>query len=193
MTRIRTIAAFAVMVALLALPSVAGAIKIKSGNLQLTVTPAATNALSANHLTLAPLAPATVNGSTWTFPSSHGRIRKTNFHGAIAQRGGFTITNGTKTIHVREPILVSRSSGVDLFAFFRYPWKKIRSHGRVVSAPVALRRVGNVRNVKLHNGTATGTLRLSQFAANGLNILAGKKFAHRGTAIGTLVLRAGIR
>src|ERR1700733_4452576 len=62
MTRIRTIAALTAVGAL-ALPSAAfAALKVTGGNTQITASSAATTTMSANHLSVTPLAPATASG-----------------------------------------------------------------------------------------------------------------------------------
>ena len=183
MTRIRTIAALTVVGAL-ALPSAAfAALKVTGGNTQITASSAATTTMSANHLSVTPLAPATASGSTFTFPISGGRLGKKHLHGTIAQRGGFTISNGTRDVTVRRLRLVSTGHGVWLFAFISKPRLATAAH-----RPMSMRRVGHLTGVNVKNGSATGKLRLTAFSAGGINALAGKHIARAGTPLGTITV-----
>lgn len=182
MTRIRSIAALAV-ITMLALPSAALALKVNGGTTQLALSTAASNALTANHLTVTPITPATASGSNFTFPISRGRLRKSNLRGVILQQGGFVISNGTRSVAVRHLDLVSGVHGVWLYALVGKP--QVKKAGGVVRS---LHRVGRVSAITVKNGTATGTVKLTKYSANGINALAGKKIAKAGTSIGTITV-----
>jgi hypothetical protein len=189
MTRIRTIAALAVVAALALTGIAAGAVKIKGGTTQIKLSPAATSALTANHLTVTPLFPATASGSTYTFPISHGRLKRGNLRGFVRHSGGFTISNGTRTVTIRHLTLVSTRRGVSLFARVRA--LRMHRHSKGASAHAAIvmvRRIARVTDVQIKNRTATGTLRLSAFSATGINALAGKTIAQAGTAVGSITV-----
>jgi hypothetical protein len=194
MKRIRTIAALTVVVALALTGVAAGAIKIKGGTTEIKLSQAATNVLSANHLTVTPLSPAAANASSYTFPISHGRLKNRNLHGVVRQRGGFAISNGTRTVKIRHLTLVSRKRGVYLWALVRMAGKKLHGHGASAHATATgVRRIGKVTDVSIKNQTATGTVRLTAFSANGINTLAGKKIAKAGTPIGSITITPTIR
>src|SRR5947209_8015396 len=101
MRRLRFLTA---LVAVLALAATSAALaanspftKIKGGTTTLALNSAATTALTAAHLTVTPVAPATATGSTFTFPISGGRINLKTLHGVIKHHGGITVSNGTKS------------------------------------------------------------------------------------------------
>ena len=56
--------------------------------------------LSANHITVAPLAPATESGATFTFtfPITGGRFNTTTLRGFIRHSGGLSLSNGRARI-----------------------------------------------------------------------------------------------
>ncbi|HEY3727905.1 MAG TPA: hypothetical protein VGL51_12070 [Solirubrobacteraceae bacterium] len=163
---------------------------VTGGSTQIAISPATSNALSANHLTVAPLAPATASGATFSFPIVGGHLQIKSKHGVIRHRGGFTISNGVRTVGLRHPTLVSNENGVSLFALVRVPaMAKCRHHpGRRHCFAVRSRRVARVTGATLQGGSATGTVRLTEFSANAINKLAGKRIATAGTAIGTVTI-----
>jgi hypothetical protein len=193
MKPIRAIVTLA-LVASLAIASLAfGAIKVNGGTTQITLNPAVTNALSSNHLTVTPLTPATSSGSTYTFPIRRGRLNKKNLRGVILQRGGFAISNGTRTVRIRHLTLVSRKQGVYLWATVRVPAKKPGAHGpKAHAARFSVRRVARITGITVtkNTKTATGTVRLTKYSAGGINALAGKNIAAPGTAIGQITVTA---
>jgi hypothetical protein len=189
MSRTRSFAVLTA-VAALAMPgsALAAGSKVTGGTTQLAISQAASNALSANHLTVAPLAPATASGSTFSFPIVRGHLQMKNRHGVIQHRGGFTISNGTRTVGVRHPTLVSNKNGVSLFGLVR-----VRNAGKCRHHPrhclvLRARRVARVTGAQVQGGSATGTVRLTKFSAGAINRLAGKTVAKVGTAIGNITI-----
>lgn len=199
MPRIRFVAALAAALTL-ALAGVASAAvtKVTGGTTQLTVSSGALTLLTDNHITPKVLAPATLSGATVTFPISGGHLNTTNLHGVINHRGGIELSNGTKSVTLRSPTLISSSSGVSLDALVR--GKTVRRchrvggprHRRMICTTVVryhTARIARVTNLKLTNGTATGTVNITQFTANAINALAGKNVATAGAVLGTATVK----
>jgi hypothetical protein len=189
MSRIRSLAVLTA-VAALAMPgtALAAGSKVTGGTTQITISQATSNALSANHLTVAPLAPATASGSTFSFPIVRGHLRMKNNHGVIQHLGGFTISNGNRTVGIRHPTVVSNKNGVSLFALVRARQAgKCRHHPRHCFV-LRARRVARVTGAHVQGNTATGTVRLTEFSASAINRLAGNTVAKVGTAIGTITI-----
>ena len=184
MTRIRTIAALTV-VAALALPGAALATTVNGGTTQLAFSSAASTALSKQHLTVTPIAPASASGSTLAFPISHGWLNTKNLHGVIGHSGGFKISNGSRSISVRRLELVSNKHGVWLDALYR---ARRRTHGKFTRVVIGIHKVVHVTNLSLQNGTATGTARLTGYSAGRINRLAHKTIGTAGKAIGTITV-----
>lgn len=184
MSRLRLIAVLTVIAALAAagVASAAGsARRVTGGTTTLTLSSAAAKALSDNHLTIAPLAPATASGSTLSFPIARGRLNS-KLHGFVDQRGGFTISNGSKTARLRRLTVVSSDSGVALRALVA---KTVRArHGRFVVRYYDA-RIARITGAKVSNSQATGTLRLTAVSAAIINRLAGTHLASAGEPIGT--------
>jgi hypothetical protein len=197
MRKIRTIAVLTALATLT--PSgvaLAAKSKITGGTTQITISTSANNALTANHLTVTPLAPATSSGSTFTFPISRGRLNRTSLHGVILNRGGFAISNGTKTFRVRRPSIVSNKHGVSVWALVRtrHPARcaQLAKHhlGRHCDPALrfSVRRIARITGVHVSRGSATGTVRLTRASAPAINRLAGKAIAKAGIAIGTITV-----
>lgn len=191
MSRNRLVALVAVF-ASLALAGTALAAKVTGGSTTLTLSDAATKVLSANHLTVAPLVPATASGATLSFPIVRGRLNPHN-HGYLIHSGGFSISNGAKTVRLRHLTIYSGRSGVSLFALLPGHARRycVRAQARhtprcrlVIYYRVA--RVGQITGVTVSNGTATGTVRLTKISAAAINELAGKSVAAAGQPIGTV-------
>lgn len=185
MRRTRTIAVLTAAGAL-ALPSAAlAATKVTGGTTQLTLASGTSNALRDNHLTAVAIAPASASGSSFTFPIARGRLNKKNLHGLIRERGGFKLSNGTRTVAVRHLALVSNRHGVSLWGIVgRAAFVKHASHARVQG----VHRLGRLTGITVRNGSATGTVRLSGYTARGINSLAGKRIAKGGLPIGTMTI-----
>jgi hypothetical protein len=198
MSRIRTLAALAVIAAL-ALASVAMAApakpskpsKITGGSTTLTISSAVATALKNNHLTLAPIAPATASGNTFTFPISGGRLNA-KLHGYVVQKGGFSISNGTRTVRVRHLVIYAGKKMTSVYALVSRKAKRhcragVRTHHLVCKTTVKWvgARIGKVTGVTFNGTTATGDVELTAASAKVLNRLAGKKIATAGVQIGT--------
>jgi hypothetical protein len=171
--------------------AVAAVTKVTGGTTQITVSSAVSGALSANHITVAALAPATASGTTFTFPISRGHLNTQNLRGVIVHNGGLSLSNGTKTVRLRKPTIVSTKSGVSLFALVR--GRTVRSCHHVAKHRVrcvsvtrtVTERIARVTGVKTTSSSATGNVDLTAFSARAINALAGKKIASAGTTIGT--------
>ena len=190
MTRTRTIAALTSAVAL-AVPGVASAAKVTGGTTQITASTAAAKVLSDNHITVTPLAPATASGTTFTFPIAGGSLNK-SLHGFITHKGGISLTNGSKTVNVRRPTIVSTKRGVSIDALVKRPAVRVchvLRHPRRVRCVFVARfrivRIARVTDVKVSNGTATGTVHITAATAGLVNLLAGKHVVDAGAVLGT--------
>lgn len=187
MSRLRSLVALTAVLAL-ALASVAVAApnahkvtKVTGGTTNVTLSSAASALLSSNHITVTPLAPATASGSTFTFPIARGRLNAKN-RGFIVDKGGFALSNGTRTIRVRNLTIDSTKSGVSLYGVVVRA-VTVGHRGRVrIRRGIA--RVARVTGVKISNGSATGTVRLTGVSAAYINLLAGKKVATAGAPLG---------
>jgi hypothetical protein len=189
MSRIRSLLVL-VAVAALALPASALAAhsKVTGGSTQIALSQAASTAMSANHLTVAPLAPATASGSTLSFPISRGHLNLNNKHGVIRHQGGFSLSNGTRTVRLRHLILVSNKNGVSLFAFVRARAVGSCKHHPRHCVVFTVRRVARVTGASIQGASATATVRLTGFSARAINSLAGKQMVKVGTAIGKITI-----
>lgn len=193
MPRIRMLVALTA-VAALALPSVAAAAvsKVTGGTTQVTVSSAVASALTANHITVTALAPATSSGSTYTFPVTGGHLNK-KLHGDIRQGGGLAISNGTRTVRLRRLTTVSDGHGVWLRSLVAGPSKRFcrfvgRHHHRARCVRItrySSRRVAALTNVTVSGDSATGDVTLTAYAVKAIDALAGKPLASAGTVLGT--------
>ncbi len=193
MSRIKYTLAVAI-VASLAFASVAlaAATKVTGGTTTVTASSAAVTLLANNHVTVTPVAPATASGATFTFPIAGGRVNVKNFHGIIRHTGGLTLSNGTKSVTLRNLTLTSDSMGTWLWASVRGKAQTIctgfgRHHVKrcvtIVHSYVA--RVLRVTDGKVSGSQATGTLKLTTVSAGLVNRLAGKKVVKAGNVLGT--------
>lgn len=197
MSRIRMLVALTV-VASLALAGVAlGAVtKVTGGSTTITISSAVSTALQSNHLTVTPLAPATESGSTFTFPIARGRLNTKSLHGYVIDKGGLAISNGTRTVDLQRPTLVSNRHGVSLFALVRGRRHArcilARGHRHALHCRYVVRyyaaRIARITAISVSNGSATGTLSLTQLSASAVNRLAGKQIAKAGTPVGTATI-----
>jgi hypothetical protein len=195
MSRIRMLAVLTAIASLaLTGAALAAVTKVTGGTTTVTISSAVSTALMNNHLTVTPLAPATATDSTFTFPISGGRLNK-KLHGHISHRGGFAFSNGTRTERLRRLTIISTKTGVSLFALVHTRTKGkctlvvkkhvLRCH-YVVKYQIA--RIARITAVTVSNGSATGTVRLTEVSADVINRLAGKQIASAGTAIGTATI-----
>ena len=58
---------------------------------------------------------------------------------------------------------------------------------------MVLHRVARITDISVKNRTATGTVRLTNYAAGRIDRLAGKSVAKSGTAIGTITVTPKFR
>jgi hypothetical protein len=193
MARIRMLVALTAAAAL-AVPSAAAAAvsQVTGGTTQVTISSTVASALTADHLTVTPLAPATVSGSTFTFPIARGHLNK-NLRGVIYHRGGLAISNGTLTVRLRRLTLVSDRGGVFLRSLVAGPTTRTcHVHGRhhqrlrcVTRTRLVTKRIATLTDVTVSGTTATANVTLTAAAAKEINVLAGKSIASAGTVLGT--------
>jgi hypothetical protein len=187
MSRMRILAVLTAIAAL-ALTSVSvAATKAKhvtGGTTTITLSSAATTVLTDHHLTVKPLTPASATGSTLSLPISGGRLNA-KLRGFVAQRGGVAFSNGTKTVRLRHLTIVSSASGVALRALVAKVVSPKNGHARVRFYDA---RVARITGVKVSQGKATGTVRLTSVSAAIINRLAGAKVAAPGNPIGTTTI-----
>jgi hypothetical protein len=200
----KTALAAGIAAASMAVPGVASAatVKVTGGTTQITPSAQATALLSANKITVTPLAPATVSGSTFTFPIAGGRINATTLHGFIRDEGGISLSNGKKTVNVRRPTIDSTRRGVFVYGLVRESHRVCRGFGRrfgrfahVFRARrcVTITRWDNVRIADVTGATvsgasATGTVKITRVTAALVNQLAGKRVVAAGAVLGTATL-----
>jgi hypothetical protein len=143
--------------------------KVTGGTSQITATPAAAKVLADNHITVTPVAPATASGTTFTFPIAGGRLNAKTLRGVIRHRGGLALSNGTRTVTLRRPTIVSTKRGAWLYAIVR---------GRS-------ERIARFTKVSITSTAATATLTLTRASAHVINALAGKHVASAGAPFAT--------
>lgn len=167
--------------------------KVTGGTTTLTATSAAAKVLTDNHITVTPIAPATASGATFTFPITGGRFNAKSLHGVIRNGGGVSVSNGTKTVALRRPTIVSDKRGVSVFAVIRgrvvHICRHFRAHRARVHCVVIERlrsvRVARVTGISVSGGQASGTVRITAFTAHLINRLAGKHVVAAGNVLGT--------
>jgi len=177
----------------IAATALAASTKVTGGTTTLTASDAAAKVLSDNHITVMPLAPATASGLTFTFPITGGRLNTTTNHGVIRDGGGVSVSNGTNTVALRHPTIVSDKNGVSVLAEVRGKTARVcrhfgKRHARVrcvVIARVRSVRIARVTDVSVSAGKATGTAKLTEFSARLINRLAGKQVVAAGDVLGT--------
>lgn len=194
MIRMRVVAVAAAMCALV-LPSAASAkpTKITGGTTQLTASDAAAKLLADNHITVTPLSPATASGTTFTFPIAGGAINTKNLHGVIRHKGGLSLSNGTKTVTLRQPTVLGTKHGVSIWALVRGRTVRVchrfgRFHARKRCISVVrwhTTRIATVTDVKVSGTSATGTVKITAATAKLVNQLAGKSVVPAGAVLGT--------
>jgi hypothetical protein len=169
--------------------------KITGGNTTLTLSSAASSALSSDHITATPIAPATASGSTFTFPISGGRVNLKNLHGVIRHKGGLKLTDGTKSGTVRSLTIEAFGKTADLYGVVRGGKVKRCAvvgharHRRVICRTVTrdqIVRLAHITGVKLSGSSATGTAALTAASAKLLDQLSGGTTFKAGQVIGTV-------
>jgi hypothetical protein len=201
MSRVRIAAAAVAVVASLAFAgtALANSSKVTGGSTKVTASAAAAALLTSNHITMAPLAPATASGTTFTFPITGGRFSTRTLRGFIRQGGGLTLSNGTKQLTLSHLTVLSTRHGVVLDALARGQShrvcraigsrRSIRHHHFktrcLVVARVVTAQIARITDVNLSKGVATGTVTVSAFIAHAINRLAGKHVLSAGAVLGT--------
>ncbi|MEA2159822.1 MAG: hypothetical protein QOD66_2202 [Solirubrobacteraceae bacterium] len=143
--------------------------KVTGGSTQITASPAAAKVLADNHITVTPVAPATASGTTFTFPIAGGRLNPQTLHGVIRHRGGLSLSNGTRTVTLRRPTIVSTKRGAWMYAMVRF-------HSE---------RIARLTNVSVAATSATATMKLTAASARLINALAGKHVTAAGAPFAT--------
>jgi hypothetical protein len=190
MIRILVAAAAVVCVACIGV-TVASAAKVTGGTTAITASSAALNLLKTNHLTVSPLGAATASGATYTFPIASGKLKAKTLRGYIIHKGGLKVSNGTKTVALRVPTIISNKSGVSLWALVRAPaahacrLASARLHQGCIVIRLVARRIATIIDVKVTGTSASGTVKITAFTAGALNKLAGKTVAAAGDTLGT--------
>lgn len=193
--RIRRLAALSV-IACLAFAGVAVALtkpmRVTGGTGSVTLSAAAVNVLAQNHITIKTLAPATSSGATATFPAVGGRLYPA-LHGYITYGGGFSLSNGTRTVNFRRPTLYKRAHGTSsIYALLaRRVTGRCTVHPRRhrIKCKVVIRytaaRIATISNGTVTGNTASGTLNLTAASAQIVNRLAGHQIVKAGEAFAT--------
>jgi hypothetical protein len=195
MTRVRTVAALTAVLALaLTAVALAAFTKVTGGTTSITASAAAAKVLADNNIKVTPLAPATASGATFTFPISGGRVNTKNLHGVVRHRGGIAISNGSRSVKLRRPTIVSTARGASLFALARTVRRTCHRLGRhhlhrVRCLALVVRwravRVASITGVTLSGGKASGTVEITALTAHIVNRLAGKHVVKAGAVLGT--------
>jgi hypothetical protein len=192
MSRIRKVL---VLVGVLTLIPVGSALaaKITGGSAQVTVSSATAQLLSSNGVTLQAVAPATESGNTLTFSVNHGRLGAKHGYGHVSLTGGISLTNGTSTVNLRDLTIVSDRHGVSVRALVvdhhercrvvgrRHPHSVCHSH-----LGVGIARVATLSGATVNATSVSGTVDITQRAADLINRLAGKSIIQAGAELGTV-------
>jgi hypothetical protein len=194
MSRIRGALVLAA-IASLVLASGALAARVTGGTTTITASSATTTLLSNNNITVTPIAPATASGTgALTFPITHGRLNTKTLHGRLVQSGGLKLTNGTKTVVLRHLEIVSTKRGAAVWALVRGESRRFCRHlhrfgRRGACAFVTRYRVAPIARItsgSVSGSSFTGTLAITQAAANVVDRLAGSKVVAAGATLGTI-------
>jgi hypothetical protein len=195
MSRIRLgAAAVAAVVALaLAAGALAATVKVTGGTVAVTPSAAANSLLSANGITVTPVAPATSSAGAITFPIAGGRLRSGTLHGVLRENGGLDISKGSETVKLRRLRLVSDKAGLVLLAVVRghaaarcSSLRRLRARARcAIDTSFRVASVARITNVSISNGGGTGTVDITAATAAAINHLAGKHVTSAGAVLGT--------
>jgi hypothetical protein len=172
---IMSIAMGIAMLALVATSAQAKVVKVTGESAAVTPSDQLTGFLSDHSISVAPIAPATLDeNNVLTLPIVGGRINTRNHHAVIAMSGGITVSKNDRSLDLRRFVAVKRA------------------HGASVSAKVGQRRMtiarvtnGNVE-VDGSSATVTGDLHLSRAAAKRINRVAGKHLVSAGALLGSV-------
>jgi hypothetical protein len=196
MSRIR-VALVLAAIASLVITASALAVKVTGGTTTITPSSEASTLLSNNHITVSPIAPASVSDTgAVTFPIVRGRLNTKTLHGRLVQSGGLKLSNGTDTVAVRHLEIVSTKRGA-------YIWGLVRGHAKRFCARLHRHRIRALCNVvtryrvariakitsgSVNGSTFTGNVAITQVAANVINRLAGSKVVAAGAPLGTIAI-----
>jgi hypothetical protein len=200
MRRIR-VALLLAGIASLVIAASALAAKVTGGTTTITPSNTTTTLLANNHITVTPTMPATASNGAFTFPIARGRLNTKTLHGRLAQTGGVQLSNGTKSVVVRHPVLISTKRGAYIWALvrgqshryckaFRPHGRALRGHGRHRVCYVVTRfrsaRILKITSGSVSGSTFTGNVAITQVTANVINRLAGANVVSAGAPLGTI-------
>jgi len=163
------------LLVLVACTAVAQARGIRVTGQQTSVTPsaAAVQFLTANHIAIAPVAPASLANGSIILPITGGRVNR-RMRGVLRHSGGFTLTRAGHTITALEFTLVRRGGRA---------WLRASVDGHRI-------RLARVTDLKVSasdsTATATGELRLTRAAARVLDGFVGSDAVSPGLVFGTV-------
>lgn len=169
---------------------------INGGTATVTVTPTAAGVLASNNITAKALAPATQSGATFTYPIARGRLNTKTLHGVVVTKGGIQLSNGTKTVTIRELTVDSTKKGMSISALVRgRSFERCRLVGRnhrharcAVFVRWNLDRIATLTGVTVSGSSATGTVDITARTAAMINRLAGKNIVAAGDPLGTATI-----
>jgi hypothetical protein len=143
---------------------------------QTTITPSAkaTQFLTAHHVTVTALGPATLSNGALTLPIKRGVVGTRKLNGLLVHKGGVKFTVGTRSVALRSFVLARAGHHTALTAL-------VRGH-RWIIAQVRHFKVTNSGN----QATVTGELLLTSRAARGINRAFKKHVVSPGADIGSL-------
>ncbi len=169
----------------------AAKVKITGGTTTITPSTATTLFLTANGISVTPIAPATASNGAVTLPIAGGRIDPATLRGVIVHRGGLKFTKGSNSLRLRHLVITSTKRGAFLDA--TTPIRRCRAfrsrrggRGRLCAfrwEGVRVARLSNV--VRNSDNSVTANLLLSQRAARFINKVAGKQVVAAGANLGT--------
>jgi hypothetical protein len=182
-------------IASLVIAASALAAKVTGGTTTITPSSVTTTLLANNHITVTPTAPATASNGAFTFPVTRGRLNTKTLHGRINQAGGVQLSNGTSTVVVRHPVLISTKRGAYIWALVRGQSRRVctgfRRHHPRHAVCLVVTRYRSARILKITSGsvsgsTFSGNVAITQATADVINRLAGKTVVAGGAALGTI-------
>lgn len=159
--------------------------QISGGSTQLTLNSAAGQALSAAQITLAATSPATFAAPTFTFPISRGNVAR-NGDALIKQTGGLTLTKGSTTVSISDLVIRTERRHAQLYGEVTLPAKC--GQATYCLPREAFVQLGRVNQLSTGNGSSSGSLVLSGFAAKLLNDLAGTRIAKGAPVLGSITI-----
>jgi hypothetical protein len=157
-----------------------GVTLFKSGTTTLELDAGTAGALTGAGFALAPVAPATASGTTFSFPITKGRVQFRTWgwrlKAFIDHSGGITFTKGAVSVTASEPRI------------------KLARHGKVrVVAKIGAERVRllDLKDVVIAGGKGTANATLAKAAATRLNAAFGVTLFTPGLAMGKVTVAPG--